>query len=380
MNRAVIYQVAADGSLTRMIPGKPANEDEIQRMIASHPEMVTGSDDKLLLLERECSIADRADGSGRWSLDHLFVTRDAKPVLVEVKQAANTQLRREVVGQLMEYAANAVVHWSRDDIVQAFTRTCGGDDAAQETLNDFLRQGGGENELSDHDVFWQRVEANLRAGELWLVIVADEIPRELSRIVEFLNEQMLATVQAVELRWFTAENGTKALVPRIIGATERAEGKKSSADTDVANGYWVSLKQRHPDLVRSNTWRGRSQDFYTLRAGQPKIVIGCRFAGNEIRLHAYFDFDGAKTAYDIAARRRKEIEEIFGQELQWDRMDDYKAARILFSLADAPMQDRNDWQRQHDWLHKHGLALGKALTPFLPEVEQALTRGNARDE
>lgn len=373
MDRGIIYQLAADGKLTRMSPGKPANEDEIQQMIAIHPEMVTGSDDKLLLLERECSIADRVDGSGRWSLDHLFVTRDAIPVLVEVKQASNTQLRREVVGQLLEYAANAVVHWTRDDIIESFTRTCGGEDKAQEALEQFLREGGGEDELSDHELFWQRVEANLRTGELLLVIVADEIPRELSRIVEFLNEQMQSTVQAVELRWFTADDGMKALVPRVIGATERAAGKKLSTDASLGNSYWTSLKQQHPDLVRSNAWKGRSQDFYTLRTGQPKIVIGCRFVGNEIKLHAYFDYDGAKIAYRVCEEHRQQIEQSFGQKLQWDPMQDYKAARILFSLPNAPMQERNDWQRQHEWLYKHGLALGDALRPFLAEIEQALT-------
>jgi hypothetical protein len=190
---------------------------------------------------------------------------------------------------------------------------------------------------------------------------------------------MQATVQAVELRWFAADNGTKTLVPRIIGATERAAGKKLLSDSSSGNGYWVSLKQQHPDLVRSNPWKGRSQDFYTLRTGQPKIVIGCRFVGNEIKLHAYFDYDGAKIAYRVAEKHRHEIEQSFGQELQWDPMEDYKAARILFPLPGAPMQDRNDWQRQHDWLYKHGLALGEALKPLLPEIEQALATANVRD-
>lgn len=53
-------------------------------------------------------------------------------------------------------------------------------------------------------------------------------------------------------------------------------------------------------------------------------------------------------------------------------MEGYKAARILYSLPDAPMQDRADWQRQHDWLYKYGVALGEALRPLLPEIEQAL--------
>ena len=37
---------------------------------------------------------------------------------------------------------------------------------------------------------WQRVETNLRAARIRLLFVADGIPDELTRVVEFLNEQM----------------------------------------------------------------------------------------------------------------------------------------------------------------------------------------------
>jgi hypothetical protein len=40
------------------------------------------------------------------------------------------------------------------------------------------------------DAFWRQVDANLRAGRVRMVFVADRIPPELRRIVEFLNEQM----------------------------------------------------------------------------------------------------------------------------------------------------------------------------------------------
>ena len=51
-------------------------------------------------------------GSDRGSLDHLFLDQDAVPTLVEVKRSENTQIRREVVGQMLDYAANGVMFWS----------------------------------------------------------------------------------------------------------------------------------------------------------------------------------------------------------------------------------------------------------------------------
>lgn len=373
MSSGIIYQVSSDGKLTRMMPGKPANEDEIQRMIADHPEMVTGSDDRLLLIERESSISDRTDGGGRWSLDHLFVTRDGRPVLVEVKQASNTQLRREVTGQLLEYAANASVYWTRETILASFIRTFDGDeDAASGQLDAFLNEDGDPADTADPDAFWRRVESNLRAGDMLLVIVADEIPRELARIVEFLNEQMRATVQAVELRWFVSTGGAKTLVPTIVGASERASIKKPASTDGQQNEYWVELKRAHPDLLRGKPWRNRSQDFFALRGSNPKIVIGCRFVGSELKLHAYFDYAEAKTAYRVAERHKAEIETAFGYTLEWDPMEKYQAARIVYSLPNAPMESRGDWARQHRWLRDQGLALSEALRRVMPQIEKAV--------
>src|SRR5690242_6688962 len=103
-----IYVVDKQGSLARMKPGAPATEDAMQALVAEHPELIGAADGDLLLIRREQPVSASADGPGRWSLDHLFVTRKAVPVLVELKRAADTRLRREIVGQLLDYAANGV--------------------------------------------------------------------------------------------------------------------------------------------------------------------------------------------------------------------------------------------------------------------------------
>lgn len=55
-------------------------------------------------------------GGERWSVDHLFLDQDAIPTLVEVKRSSDTRIRREVVGQMLDYAANAVVYWPAESI------------------------------------------------------------------------------------------------------------------------------------------------------------------------------------------------------------------------------------------------------------------------
>jgi hypothetical protein len=82
---------------------------------------------------------------------------------------------------------------------------------------------------SDIEEFWQRVKTNLQAKKIRLLFVADIIPLELRRIVEFLNEQMdPAEVLAIELRQF--ETGDlKVLVPTVYGQTQQAATKRGGA-------------------------------------------------------------------------------------------------------------------------------------------------------
>ena len=225
MAQNTIFSINAAGDLVRMTPGAPEQEIEIQSLIARFPDMI-GDDGDLLMICREAAIADTEGGSGRWSLDNLFVTRAGVPVLVEVKRATDTRIRREVVGQMLDYAANAVKHWPAGEMARSFSARCSAEALdADLVLADFL----GTEETGG--IFWERVDANLKAGKLRLLFVADRIPPELARVVEFLNEQMQAEVLAVELSWFTAAGGTRALVPRVIGATQRAEAQKQRASS-----------------------------------------------------------------------------------------------------------------------------------------------------
>ena len=64
------------------------------------------------------------------------------------------------------------------------------------------------------------------AGRIRLIILADEIPDELRRVVEYLNEKMADTiVLAVEVKRYRSENST-VLVATLVGATTRAREKK----------------------------------------------------------------------------------------------------------------------------------------------------------
>ena len=235
MAQGVIYMVDGDG-LKRMTPSAPESEDRMQALVARYPELITDGDGDLLLIRREAPVGD-GESDGRWSLDHLFVTREGVPVLVELKRAVDTRLRREVVGQMLDYAANATAHWGAGTIARSFAAAATGLDEADTRLSEFI----GEREP---DEFWRVVDGNLAAGRIKLVFVADAIPRELALIVEFLNGQMRADVRAVELRWFSGDGGITTLSPRVIGETERtAAGKRAPGlPQPIEMAEWINTR------------------------------------------------------------------------------------------------------------------------------------------
>ncbi len=224
-----IYLLNDNSELMPMDEAPYDSEDLLQEMLANHPDLLAGeqinSDDprRWLLITREMAVQGEEEGAARWSLDHLFLDQEAIPTLVEVKKGSNTDIRRKVIGQMLDYAANAVAYWPVEEIRAKFESRCEkNDEDPEEVLTSFL------GEDNDIDEFWQRVKTNLQAGRIRMVFLADSIPAELRRIVEFLNEQMdPAEVLAIEVKQFVGE-GMKTLVPRVVGQTETARQKKSS--------------------------------------------------------------------------------------------------------------------------------------------------------
>ena len=230
-----IFFIDKNENLVEMKEKSYDSEDLLQRLLAKYPNLISGEQiDKAnprrwLLVSREVQLPDSGDGPGRWAVDHLFLDQDAVPTIIEVKRSSDTRIRRELVGQMLDYAANAVVYWSIEKLQNLFEENCKSKDLSPEgEINNFL-----ENSVAV-EVFWQQVKTNLQAGKVRLIFVADMIPSELQRIVEFLNEQMdPAEVLAFEIKQFLGKDATRTLIPRIIGQTAEAQKRKGESKPKI---------------------------------------------------------------------------------------------------------------------------------------------------
>ena len=258
-NSDIIFLLEGEDHLKEISQAAYETEDLLQRLLMNHPALLAGhqideeNPPRWLLVSREMGIPDAEGGSNRWSVDHMFLDQFGVPTFVEVKRASDTRIRREVVGQMLDYAANAQKYWPVETLRLEAVKQAGSAEALDEKLVDFLDIEQGENTSEKLSGFWQNVEENMRRGRLRLLFVADRIPSELRRIIEFLNEKIPdIDVLGVELVQYQREN-LRVLVPRVVGQTEAAKGSKSRRGRSGPSGPSLTADEflsRCPETTR----------------------------------------------------------------------------------------------------------------------------------
>lgn len=249
-----IYLIKNDGQFIELNEELYDSEDVLQSLLEKYPNLLAGEQvdtdipRRWLLVRREMGLPGEPSGNPRWSIDHVFLDQDGIPTLVEVKRSTDPRARREVVAQMLDYAANAVTYWPVETVKDNFEDTCRSKKLdPKSVIASFLPPGIQEEQ------FWQTVKSNLHGGRIRLLFVADEIPSELRRVVEFLNAQMdPAEVLALEIKQYIGQ-GLKTLVPRVIGQTAEAQRRKlvlagrSPAPSDRKLKIILGLCEQHPD-------------------------------------------------------------------------------------------------------------------------------------
>lgn len=283
------------------------SEDTLQKLVAQYPQLLSGDEGSAagipewLFVAREMGIPSEEGAGDRWAVDHLFLDQEGVPTLVEVKRSTDSRIRREVVGQLLDYAANASIFWPMENIRNSFVSTCNeGKLNADEILSTFLGPDG------DPELFWGRVKTNLQAGKLRLIFLADELPVELRRVIEFLNKQMDPTeVIGIEIKQYGAGN-FKALTSRTVGRTANVVQRMSPGRPWDEETFLKAISERGDsgdDVVASRLLEWARHRNMQLTWGRGRINGSC---------YPSFDFGG--TRYSLfAAWTDAQIEIQFGR-------------------------------------------------------------------
>jgi hypothetical protein len=155
--------------------------------------------------------------SGTKYVDNLLINADGRICLVECKLWRNPEAVREVVAQVLDYAAE-LSRLSYSDLESAATKARG------KTNQNFLVQTVLGDGVSDEQMvsFIDALSQSLRNGAFLLLIAGDGIRPGLHQIAELLTRSTLGfSLGLVEMAFYRAgEVGPVYVQPRILFRTE----------------------------------------------------------------------------------------------------------------------------------------------------------------
>lgn len=208
-------------------------------------------------------------------VDNLLVTPEGGVVLVECKLQRNLQARREVIAQIMDYAAQ-LQSWTFEDLDSAVRRAelpTGGKPAglveAFEHVDDF-----------DEIAFRDAITRNLRRGRMLLLVVGDGIREGLESLAGIVQRHpgFHAALGLVELKLFPLPEGGFIVQPRTLLRTLNIErGVVTFSDDRIAIASAPQSSEVSSETSSSKRATSLSEEeFYGILAGHysdgPKIV------------------------------------------------------------------------------------------------------------
>ena len=234
---------SGDGSGWTLLPTESfPNEDTLHTLVENAPEMLplSGSP-RLVILGREVQL-----GSG--SADLVAVETSGRPVVIEIKLGKNAEARRAVVAQLLAYASH--LHGMTPGQAEEGPLRKHLSNAGFSTVLDAVKATDQERAIDESE--FQRVLAtSLDEGNFRLVLVLDEVPMELPRLVGYLETiSDRITIDLITISVFKV-NETQVVLPRrISGESELSVKTRPPKDPGSAETFDGSKEfEAHIDEV-----------------------------------------------------------------------------------------------------------------------------------
>lgn len=187
-------------------------EDYIQALVHAHPTVLPIAEVDPIFKGAVAVCRELATPAG--PIDNFLVTPSGLPVLVECKLWRNAEARREVVGQILDYAKE-LARFTVSDLQRAVAQATKGGPSA---LLDIVRAA---DPAVDEVEFNDNLTANLRRGRFLLLLVGDGIRERVEAIADYLQEHagLHFSLGLVELAIFDMPDGARLVTPRVLAHT-----------------------------------------------------------------------------------------------------------------------------------------------------------------
>ena len=200
------------------LKGHKFSEAWLQERLFNHPEILPfGEIDPSFETAIPLCMELETDAG---NIDVVYASPAGHIALVECKLWRNPQARREVIGQILDYAKELAA-WNYERLSQAVG------DAAERSADTLYAIAAKKEQGLDEAAFVDAVTRNLREGRFLLAIIGDGIREEVESITAFLQSHAgirfsFALVEMAVYR-MPAEPGGFLIQPRVLARTVEIE-------------------------------------------------------------------------------------------------------------------------------------------------------------
>lgn len=343
----------------------------LQKWIAENPEVLG---EELLIIQQEF------DGFNETNerLDLLALDKNGNIVVIENKL---DDTGRDVTWQVLKYASycSTLTKDNIRKIYQDYLDKKGLGAIATEKISEFF--GGTEyEEIALNHIQTQRI-----------MMVAGNYRKEVTSTVLWLLNYKLK-VQCFKATLYSLGDNLILDVEQIIPTKDAADYVISMADkTQEDVSAQSEMRERHH--LRFEFWNqllplfkgktpiyqgvGPSKDHWLSSGGTGisgvhyNCLITKNYVGIELAIAKNIKEEN-KAFFDELIKQKEEIEQGFGHELSWERMDDKKMSRVAYVLPGVSVFEKNDWPKMLDFLVEHMIVFEKAMREVLLKVKKKL--------
>lgn len=325
----------------------------LQAWLAKNPKSLCSdeqNDDIIIIQEEFDGFNDTKE-----RLDLLGIDKQGNLVIIENKL---DDTGRDVTWQVLKYASycSTLSKEQIKRIYQEYLDKQGNGEIAEEILKDFFGKADFE-EIPLNIGQTQRivmVAANFRKEVtslvLWLLNFKMKI--QCFKVTPFkLNEQLLLNIeQIIPLK--EAEN-------YVISMAEKTQEELHSQE-ELKNRHYLRIEFWTKFIKEMNK---KSHSFQNISPSKDNwlgtgsgvsgvgfnVVISNYYARTEVYMSRSVKEEN-KLIFDELFKQKETLETKFGKELEWERLDEKKAARIKSELKDVDYFNKNDWDKMIDFM------------------------------
>lgn len=195
--------------------------------------------------------------------------------------------------------------------------------------------------------------------------------------IEWLNNNTVDGVGffLVEIQLWQIDGS--ALAPRLnvveqpndwAKIAKQPSGNQGGAAAQFKYEYWSAFSdyafKSEPFSAEFNYHKASSNHWYNLNIGSAYSHISLLVNTKTNVIAVEFAIPNNKELYDRMETHKKDIDSTIGISLDWRRLDDKKACRILLEKT-VPLKDSAKWNEQFDWLMQYAILFKTAFAPYL---------------